>query len=41
MFIINNINYEKPLLDNSNILKQLPEKILLIFERIKKNEIVS
>ena len=40
MFIINNINYEKPLLENNSLIS-LPEKIILIVERIKKNEIVS
>jgi hypothetical protein len=43
MYIINSINYEKPLIENSSTsnLKILNEKIILIFERIKKNEIVS
>jgi hypothetical protein len=41
MFIINNVNYEKPLIENSSNLKLLNEKLTLIFERIKKNEIVS
>jgi len=41
MFIINTINYEKPLIENNSSIKTLNEKITLIFERIKKNEIVS
>ena len=41
MYLINNINYEKPLLDNNSSLKTLNEKIVIIFERIKKNEIVA
>jgi len=41
MFIINNIDYQKKLIDNNNILNDINNKILYTFEKIKKNEIVA
>ena len=41
MFIINNIDYQIKLIENSSVLNNLNDKIILIFERLKKNEIAS
>lgn len=41
MFIINTIDYQIKLIENSSILNNINEKILFTIERLKKNEIVA
>ena len=41
MFIINTIDYQIKLIENSSILNNINEKISFTFERLKKNEIVA
>ena len=39
MYIINNIDYQKKLIENVAIFNNIEKNILITFEQIKKNEI--
>ncbi len=39
MFIINDIDYQKKLVDNVAIFNNIEQNILITFQQLKKNEI--